>query len=128
MEQNLMEPLSIRELSGALSLSVRQLERHFRNHLGESPQESYLALRLKHARWMLEHSTLPAVLIAAELGFSDGSHLGRSFKARYGMTPSRFRQSTRPGGPQPGHRPIPGVYAGDNVDRRVFDQDHGPGT
>lgn len=124
MEQNLMEPLSIKDLAGALSLSVRQLERHFRNHLGESPQESYMALRLKHARWMLEHSALPAVLIAAELGFSDSPHLGRSFKARYGTTPAQFRQSTRHNSPQPAHRPSSGVYEGDNVDRRVFDQDY----
>ncbi|WP_246777347.1 GlxA family transcriptional regulator [Microvirga sp. VF16] len=123
MEQNLMEPLAIHDLAEALSLSVRQLERHFRNHLGESPQESYMALRLKHARWMLEHSGLPAVLIAAELGFSDSSHFGRSFKARYGMTPAQFRRGRRDGDVKPESRPSPGAYDGDNVDRRVFDQD-----
>lgn len=126
MEQNLMEPFSIQDLAGALSLSVRQLERHFRNHLGESPQESYMALRLKHARWMLEHSALPAVLIAAELGFSDSSHFGRSFKARYGMTPARFRQTSRQGDMKPLGRPPAGAYDRDNVDRRVFDQDYAP--
>lgn len=124
MEQNLMEPLSIQDLAGALALSVRQLERHFRNHLGESPQESYMALRLKHARWMLEHSALPAVLIAAELGFSDSSHFGRSFKARYGMTPAHFRQISRHEARPPAARPTAGAYDGTNADRRVFDQDH----
>jgi len=124
MEQNLMEPLSIQNLAEALSLSVRQLERHFRSHLGESPQESYMALRLRHARWMLEHSALPAVLIAAELGFSDSSHFGRSFKARYGMTPARFRQLSRHGGTRPTGHPSACPSNGENIDRRVFDRDY----
>lgn len=126
MEQNLMEPLPIQELAGALSLSVRQLERHFRNHLGESPQESYMALRLRHARWMLEHSALPAVLIAAELGFSDSSHFGRSFKARYGMTPTQFRRISRYHGREPASRSAAHASDGNNVDRRVFDEDYAP--
>jgi transcriptional regulator GlxA family with amidase domain len=121
MEQNLLEPLPIHGIAEALSLSVRQLERHFRNQLGESPQESYMALRLKHARWMLEHSTLSTGLIAAELGFSDSSHFGRSFKARYGTTPAQFRQTARETKMREPERPVAGAFPGDNADRRVFE-------
>lgn len=121
MEQNLMDPLPIGVIAQALSLSVRQLERHFRNRLGESPQKSYLALRLKHGRWMLEHSTLSVGLVAAELGFSDSSHFGRSFKACYGATPAQFRHMARLAETRPVKRPAPGTSAGDNADRRVFD-------
>jgi transcriptional regulator GlxA family with amidase domain len=121
MEQNLLAPLSIRSIAQALSISVRQLERHFRTSLSDSPQESYMALRLKHARWMLEHSTLSAGLIAAELGFSDSSHFGRSFKARYGMTPVGFRQVVRQAKTPVLQRPNAGTSEGDNADRRVFD-------
>ena len=80
-----------------------------------------MALRLKHARWMLENTALSAARIASELGFSDSSHFCRSFKARYGQAPNDFRRSaggpgkrnsrSRPGGSRGGH----------NADRRVFE-------
>jgi transcriptional regulator GlxA family with amidase domain len=120
MEQNLSEPLSIREIAGALDLGVRQLERHFHASLGVGPQETYMALRLKHARWMLENTALSAARIASELGFSDSSHFCRSFKARYGQTPSDLRQSAGPGRRNPRSRPG-GSRGGDNADRRVFE-------
>jgi len=118
MEQDLFKPRSILSIAAELGMGVRQLERLFHEHLGESPQESYIALRLKHARWMLVHSRLSSSLIAAELGFSDCSHFGRCFKARYGMTPVRFRRRRIEHRAKPeGARPL----REDNEDRRVFD-------
>ena len=34
--------------------------------------------------------------IAADLGFADGSHFGRAFKARFGVTPAAFRRTAAP--------------------------------
>lgn len=96
MEQNLAEPLAIAAIAEALGLSVRQLERLFADRLNESPQESYLALRLRHARWMLANTRFSAARIAADLGFADGSHFGRAFKARFGATPAAFRRTATP--------------------------------
>lgn len=118
MEQALFEPRPIRSLAAELGLSVRQLERLFQEHLGESPQESYMALRLKHAQWMLTHTRQSSSVIAAELGFSDCSHFGRSFKAHYGMTPAKFRRAAPAGGIAAAHR---GRAHDDNEDRRVFE-------
>lgn len=111
MEQNLAEPLPIARLASALGLGVRQMERLFAETLGESPQDSYLALRLKHARWMLANTSFSAARIAADLGFADGSHFGRAFKARFGETPAAYRRTSRPA-------PPPGADAGDG---RVFE-------
>lgn len=114
MEQNLAEPLPVSALAAALHVSVRQLERLFAERLDETPQESYLALRLKHGRWMLANTPFSAGQIAAELGFADGSHFGRAFKARFGVTPAAFRKTAKEGAPsQRG--------TGENADRRVFE-------
>ncbi|MFG1293493.1 GlxA family transcriptional regulator [Xanthobacter versatilis] len=111
MEQNLAEPLPIAALADALAVSPRQLERLFAERLGESPQESYLALRLRHARWMLANTPFSAARIAADLGFADGSHFGRAFKARFGETPAAFRSATA----RPARRSAPAE------ETRVFD-------
>jgi len=94
MEQNLAEPLAIAAIAAALNVSVRQLERLFSERLGATPQDSYLALRLRHGRWMLANTALSAGRIAADLGFADGSHFGRAFKAQSGKTPASFRRQT----------------------------------
>ncbi|MBL8836871.1 MAG: GlxA family transcriptional regulator [Alphaproteobacteria bacterium] len=114
MEQNLAEPLPIRAIAAEIDVSVRQLERVFDEQLGAGPQETYLALRLRHAQWMLKHSALPAGRIAAELGFADASHFGRSFKARHGVSPARFRRDAR------GRAGVPQPEADLAADRRVF--------
>lgn len=93
MEQNLSEPLPVADIAERLGVSPRQLERLFAERLGETPQQSYLTLRLKHGRWMLTHTRFPAARIAADLGFADGSHFGRAFKAKFAMTPAAFRKT-----------------------------------
>ncbi len=95
MEQNLAEPLPISAIAKRIGVGVRQLERVFGQELKSSPQQSYLALRLQHGQWMLKNHTLPPSRIAAELGFSDASHFGRSFKARYGLAPAAFRKQVK---------------------------------
>jgi transcriptional regulator GlxA family with amidase domain len=91
MEQNLSRPLAIAKIAGNLGTSTRQLERIFRRTTGSAPHAVYLELRLKHARWMLR-SSLSLTAIAADTGFADGAHFGRSFKAHFGMTPSEERR------------------------------------
>lgn len=115
MEQNLAEPLPIAELAGRLGLGARQLERLFGDAMGESPQAAYLALRLRHGRWMLQNTGLSVAQVAAELGFADASHFGRAFKASHGQTPAAFRK---------GHLAAGAATGGtvrENVDRRVFE-------
>jgi len=95
MEQNLAEPLSISNIASQIGVGVRQLERVFGEQLNSTPHESYLALRLRHGRWMLKNDDLSSGRIAAELGFSDASHFGRSFKSLYGVTPAAFRKQVK---------------------------------
>lgn len=112
MEQNISEPLPISVLAHRLHVGVRQLERIFAERLGETPQESYLALRLRHGRWLLANTPLSIGQVAAELGFSDGSHFGRAFKVKFGTTPAAFRS-----GPTACHA----RGMNENEDRRVFE-------
>lgn len=93
MEQNLSAPLPVARLASQVNLSTRQLERLFKEETGQAPQTTYLRLRLKHARWML-NTDLSLAAIAAETGFVDGSHLSKAFKAAFGKNPSEERRKT----------------------------------
>jgi transcriptional regulator GlxA family with amidase domain len=93
MEQHLSSPLSISKLAAKVHLSTRQLERLFKDETGQSPQNAYLRLRLKHARWMMK-TEMTIAAIAAETGFVDGSHLSKAFKNTFGTNPSDERRKS----------------------------------
>lgn len=121
MEQNLADCLSIGEIATQLGISARQLERLFHQRLRKSPQESYMSIRLRHAKWMLENTNMTSAAIAAELGFVDGSHLSRSFKSRFGITPLAFRLQLRAEQTKISRPRRPNVREDENENRRIFD-------
>lgn len=118
MEQNLSDPLSIATIATRLGMSARQLERMFLQHVGSSPRESYMGIRLRHAKWMLEKTDLSTASIAVELGFVDAAHLSRCFKASVGLTPSAFRAGVGVGSSRRG-RNAPQVEQDEH--RRIFE-------
>ncbi|WP_043686305.1 helix-turn-helix domain-containing protein [Castellaniella defragrans] len=91
MEQHVGRALSLDELAGKLGISVRHLERLFKESTGQGPQAYARGMRLRLAAWMLTHTKKTIAAIASECGFSDASHLGREFRATFGMPPSAWR-------------------------------------
>lgn len=91
MEQHMGHALSLDQLAGQLNISVRQLERLFKECTGKSPQAYGRGIRLRLAAWTLTHSKKTVSAIAANCGFSDASHLGREFRSTFGVPPSVWR-------------------------------------
>jgi transcriptional regulator GlxA family with amidase domain len=110
MEQNLSSRLSVQRLAEKVGVSTRQLERLFKRETGHSPQEAYLSLRLKHAKWMLK-TDMSLASIAAETGFVDGSHLSKAFKAAFSMSPSEERRRVLSSVLMPNDEGGPRVYS-----------------
>ena len=73
-------------------MSPTYFSEYFRAHAGESLQTYLTTSRLKVAEARLLHSDSSAKEIAAQLGFTDTSHLSRTFKKAYGCTIQQFRQ------------------------------------
>ena len=67
MEANVEEPLTRTQLAQQAGVSVRQLDRLFKRHLGCSPSVQYARLRLQRARHMLQQTTHSVSEIAAAL-------------------------------------------------------------
>ena len=84
--------LSVAELGRATGISRARLFAAFKPDGGV---QNYIArIRLDRARAALAdlERNEPIGTIAERLGFSDASHLSRSFRDRYGMTPREYRQ------------------------------------
>ncbi len=91
MEANVEEPLPQDMLAKYVGLSRRQLERLFRKHLGRTPAQYYLELRLERARHLLYQTDLPIMDIACACGFVSASHFSTCYRQMYGKTPRQER-------------------------------------
>ena len=93
MERTLDEPMELRDMARRANISVRQVERLFREHLGSSPKTFYLDLRLAKARTLLRRTLGSLRTIALECGFGSPSHFCHAYKRRYGIPPTHERRS-----------------------------------
>lgn len=97
MEATVGEPSDRNLLAGIAGVSVRQLERLFADHLGETVNDCYLRIRLEQAAQLLRSTGLPITDIAIACGFKSTSHFSRAYKRRFARSPSEERP--RPGPP-----------------------------
>lgn len=89
------------ELARAAGVSYRQLSRLFVSTIGLSPARVLTLARLQGAANLLATSGSRVSEIAVLTGFSDQFHLSRAFKAVYGVSPRRYRDSLLDGAPVP---------------------------
>jgi transcriptional regulator GlxA family with amidase domain len=87
MEQHLENPIPRPELARLAHVSLRQLERLFRLHLGRSLGEHYLMLRLDRARDLLRQTSLSVLETGVACGFASASHFSRAYRQRFGHSP-----------------------------------------
>lgn len=92
MEANLEEPLATDDIANLVGISRRQLERLFKQYLGNMPSRYYLELRLKRARQLLLESHHSIIQVGLMCGFSSGSHFATAYGTLFGITPREERQ------------------------------------
>ncbi|WP_137823126.1 AraC family transcriptional regulator [Pseudomonas sp. D(2018)] len=92
LRERLAEPPSLEELAAEVRLSPFHFARTFRRATGMPPHAWLKQQRLDHARALLKAGCAPAG-VAAQLGFSDQSHLTRQFKQAYGVGPGEYRNA-----------------------------------
>ena len=83
------------ELASAVGLSRTIFFERFSRAAGQSPHRYFQTVRLAQAKRLLRDGTLSIADVAAACGYSDQSHLTRSFKRFVGLTPRRFRSMQR---------------------------------
>ena len=95
LRKHLAEPLDNATLARHAGLSVRVLERRFREAFHLAPQQYLRRLRVRLACHPLVYSELTLAEIAAAHGFCDQSHFGREFRREIGTTPREYRERFR---------------------------------
>jgi AraC family transcriptional regulator, carnitine catabolism transcriptional activator len=101
MEEHLEEYRPLSQISSALNISERQLERLFRRELRSPPLAFYRRLRLERAEQLLLYSRMSIREVGLATGFSSLALFSRAFKAQYGRAPSFTRRPAIAGSRQP---------------------------
>jgi AraC-like DNA-binding protein len=96
---------SVNRIARDFAVSPRTLQRLFTRHVGATPKDVLQRFRRQRAVDLLGEPGAPSLArIAAELGYSDQSHLTRDFRATLGRSPSALALASPQAWPE---RPSP---------------------
>jgi transcriptional regulator GlxA family with amidase domain len=92
MEENAVHDLDLRAIANHASVSVRTLNRQFREHFGTTPLALLARMRIDRARRLLESTGLTMDRVAEQSGFGSYASLRLHFHRVVGVSPQKYRQ------------------------------------
>jgi AraC-like DNA-binding protein len=95
IQANIYQPdkLKAEKLAAHFNISLNYVSEYFKKHTSQTLQQYILNYRMSLVEIRLRHSDLRLNQIADEFGFTDESHLAKTFKKYKGLTPTHFRRS-----------------------------------
>jgi len=85
---------TVEKLCREAGISHPQLHRQLKARTGLSAIQFIRAIRLTHARRLLDNRSLSIADVAYDTGFSDPDYFSKVFRREFGCTPSQFRERT----------------------------------
>jgi AraC-like DNA-binding protein len=92
LEARSAEPHGLADLARVAGLSPYHFLRTFKRVTGVTPHQWVLRARLRDAARRLVETRAPITEIALDVGFEDLSNFIRTFRAEFGVSPSRYRR------------------------------------
>jgi AraC-like DNA-binding protein len=95
IEEAFETSIQLEQLAVLSGMNPFRLVRCFTQTLGLPPHAYLVQVRLRRAADLLRQGVAPA-RAAAEVGFSDQSHLNRHFRRAFGITPGVYQRAFVP--------------------------------
>jgi transcriptional regulator GlxA family with amidase domain len=95
VEENCARDLSLEDIAAHAGMSVRTLNRRFREQTGTTPLQWLLRARVRRAQHLLEGTDQPVDRIADRVGFGSPTAFRERFKRVVGASPHAYRASFR---------------------------------
>src|ERR1700757_1227152 len=92
MDENALDALDLQAIANHASVSVRTLNRQFREHFGTTPFGLLTTMRVNRARRLLESTGLTVNRVAEQSGFGSYPSLRHHFVRAVGVSPHKYRQ------------------------------------
>ena len=94
MQAHVDDPLSCDAVAQQLGLSLRQLERRFKQQLGQTLHSEYMLVRVEKAHQYLQQTTLSVTEVAALTGFTSVEYFSKVYRRVFGVLPSKDRRQS----------------------------------
>lgn len=95
LNENFKQNTSCKDMASMLGISVRSLNRRFKESIQQSPIQYLQSLKIDHAKELLQHSNLTTNEIATQCGFNDISYFCSTFKRLTGMPSNTYRSAVK---------------------------------
>ena len=93
MEEHALDALDLQAIANHASVSIRTLNRQFREHFGTTPLGLLVRMRVDRARRLLESTGLTVDRVSEQSGFGSYASLRYHFLRTIGVSPQKYRQS-----------------------------------
>jgi len=95
LQGNFQNLVQLKSLSEQFGMSVRSLNRRFKQASNTTPLQYLQELRINHAKELLKRSNLGIGEVADRVGYHDASHFCEIFKKLTAVTPKEYRRLVR---------------------------------
>lgn len=95
LNEHWRQPFQLAELEASLHFQANYITRCMKRHIGKTPLQYVLHLRLEEAKKLLGGTVLGISEIAEKVGIRDPNYMVRLFTAKLGMTPGAYRLMLR---------------------------------
>jgi AraC-like DNA-binding protein/mannose-6-phosphate isomerase-like protein (cupin superfamily) len=92
MRVNINKHVSLEELASISHCSKYHFARQYQLLTGTSPLKYFIKLKMEHACFLLEQTSLSMSEIASQLGYDDALYFSRVFRKNLGQAPSAYRK------------------------------------
>jgi len=92
VENNIVNKLSIKELSFLTNMSESSFKRVFKKHFQSSPGKWFREKRLEHSAFLLRNKSKRPSDIYQEIGYENLSNFTQAFKIKFGVTPKKYQK------------------------------------
>ena len=92
INNHFLENITLSQIAKSVYLSTDYLSRLFYKGVGEHISTYILNMKMRYAHTLVIATQLPINEIAFRSGFGAVAHFTRTFKKKYGMSPSKLRQ------------------------------------
>jgi AraC-like DNA-binding protein len=92
IQEHFKEKITVASIAACIPVSERECYRLFQSHIGITPTEYILSLRIQDAQLLLRNTSKSILEIAIETGFGTSSYFGKIFRQYHHLTPSQYRR------------------------------------
>lgn len=95
MHNQFHTPLTLETIAARFGMSVRSLNRRFRQATQRSPMQYLQQIRMDTAKELLRSSNLSVAEVAFACGYTDSSHFAAQFRRSISLSPRAYRDLVR---------------------------------